>query len=405
MWTKTVETSLSPAVTVEECVGDLSIQGADEPRLIVSLSDGASALSLRREEEAIFLTLRADTRLICPRDARLTLSNVRGDLRIGQVRASITAGSISGDASVRRIGPITFSQIYGDLFVSGASGAVSIGEVFGDARLREVDGPLSVSAVRGDLHAEGLRGGATAGTVNADLYLRPPYVPSAVYRFRVGGKARITIPANASVRLILRAGGHIRSTVPNLDLIEEEGMTVAILGDGAALLEITAAGHILLVPEVTEETEWGAWVSGMENIGVVVEARIAEAMALLEDRLEEALRSVDSEEIRRQVERAAERARESIERYARRAREAAEREAERARREAERRAERARQEAERARMQAERAERRWQRASGQRPQPRPAAIDEEILRVLRLVEEGKITPEQAADLIAALEGR
>jgi hypothetical protein len=57
-------------------------------------------------------------------------------------------------------------------------------------------------------------------------------------------------------------------------------------------------------------------------------------------------------------------------------------------------------------MQAERAQRRWQRASGQRPQPaRPAAVNEEILRVLRLVEEGKITPEQAAELIAALEGR
>jgi len=31
--------------------------------------------------------------------------------------------------------------------------------------------------------------------------------------------------------------------------------------------------------------------------------------------------------------------------------------------------------------------------------------DEERLRVLRLVEQGKITPDQAADLLAALEGR
>jgi hypothetical protein len=86
--------------------------------------------------------------------------------------------------------------------------------------------------------------------------------------------------------------------------------------------------------------------------------------------------------------------------------EAARREAERARREAEREAERARREAERARMQAERAERRWQRASGRRPEAsRPAAAEEEILRVLRLVEEGKLTPEQAAELLAALEGK
>jgi len=31
--------------------------------------------------------------------------------------------------------------------------------------------------------------------------------------------------------------------------------------------------------------------------------------------------------------------------------------------------------------------------------------DEERMRVLRLVEEGKISPDQAADLLAAMEGR
>ncbi len=406
MWTQTVETSPSPALVVEKCVGDLTVQGADEPRLEISLSDGAEAVSLRQEGETFFLTLRADARLVCPAEARLTLSAVRGDLRVGRVRGPLTVGAVSGDAALRQVGPLDLGEISGDLSIHRAAGPVRIGEVFGDARLREVDGPLTVGAVRGDLYAAALRGGATAGTVGADLTLRPPYTPGAVYRFQVGGKARIIIPADASIRLTLRAGGHIRSTVPGLGLTEEPGATVAVLGDGEALLEIAAAGHILLLPEVAEEAEWGVWAAGMENLGATIEASIAQAMVTMEARLAEALRAVDREEIRRQVERAAERAREAMERYARQAREAAEREAERARRQAEREAERARREAERARIQAERARRRWERASGQRPQPaRPAAVQEEILRVLRLVEEGKITPEQAAELIAALEGR
>ena len=86
-------------------------------------------------------------------------------------------------------------------------------------------------------------------------------------------------------------------------------------------------------------------------------------------------------------------------RAAEQARQETERATERARRQAER-------EAERARLRTERAERRWQRASGQRPRPkREPATDEERMRVLRLVEEGKVAPEQAADLLAALEGR
>jgi hypothetical protein len=66
----------------------------------------------------------------------------------------------------------------------------------------------------------------------------------------------------------------------------------------------------------------------------------------------------------------------------------------------------AEQAAEQARMRAERAERRWRRASGRRPAPKKQeATDEERLRVLRMVEGGKITPEQASELLVAIEGR
>lgn len=407
MWTQTVETTPSPTIVVEECLGDLSVQGADEPRLTLSLRDGVDALSLRREGETLSLTLRADAHLVCPRGARLTLAAVRGDLRVRDFSGPLTVGAVSGDGTFRQVGPLTLGEIYGDLSLNSVSGEVRIREVFGDARVQEVDGPLSVRAVRGDLRAAGLRGGAAVEGVGADLRLRPPYVPGAAYHFGVGSTARIVVPADAGVRFALRAGGRVRSTVPGLSLTEAGGVMSGTLGGGEALVEVVAGSHILLVPEAGEEAEWGVWAAGVEDIGAVVEARIAEAMALLETRLDETLRSVDREEIRQRVERAAERARQAAERYAREAGEAARREAERARREAQQEAERARREAERARMQAERAERRWQRASGRRPEPaRPtAAASEEILRVLRLVEEGKLTPEQAADLIAALEGR
>jgi hypothetical protein len=97
----------------------------------------------------------------------------------------------------------------------------------------------------------------------------------------------------------------------------------------------------------------------------------------MEARLHESMGRIDSAEVRRRVERVAEKARRAAER-----------------------------ETERVRLRAERAERRWRRASGRRARPRRTpATDEERMRVLRLVEEGKVTPEQAADLLSALEGR
>ncbi|MDF1514864.1 MAG: hypothetical protein P1S60_13730, partial [Anaerolineae bacterium] len=65
--------------------------------------------------------------------------------------------------------------------------------------------------------------------------------------------------------------------------------------------------------------------------------------------------------------------------------------------------------AERARIRAQQAERRWQRASGQRSAPEtapePASADdlrEERLRILRMVENGTITTDEAAKLLTAL---
>ena len=144
------------------------------------------------------------------------------------------------------------------------------------------------------------------------------------------------------------------------------------------LEEAQVGGHASLRPlepeyRPGEELDF----SDLEGLGAQIEARVAEAMSVMEAHLHESLGRIDSAEARRRVERVAEKARRSAER-----------------------------EAERARLRAERAERRWRRASGRRARPRRTpATDEERMRVLRLVEAGKVTPEQAADLLSALEGR
>jgi hypothetical protein len=141
-------------------------------------------------------------------------------------------------------------------------------------------------------------------------------------------------------------------------------------------LEADVKGSVALRP--SEPNEWIDDVgAGWDELGAHIEWQVKDALARMATHLEESLGRVDGERVRYRVDRAAEQAR--------------------------RRAEQA---AESARMRAERAERRWQRASGRRPTPKkPQATDEERLRVLRMVEEGRITPEEASELLVALEGR
>jgi len=376
MFHKTFETSIAPQITITECLGDLMIQGVEPPRVTIRLRDGADEITLDREGDAFTIAARDDCSLTCPAGSTLAIHSVRGDLRIRGVRGVVTVGTVYGDAALRAVGPAELGQVYGDLVAREVDGELQARLVAGDVRARDVAGRVFLRQVGSDLNADGLRGGLDAVQVGADVRLGPPFSPGATYRVVAGSDLVVRLPADASLRLVLRPGGRVRSSLLDLSLEEREGETRATLGAGEATLEAQTGGDILLRPLEAESAE-PAFATDLEGLGLEIEARIDEAMAELRARLEESLGRIDSEAIRRRVVRAAEQARRAAER-----------------------------EAERARLRAERAERRWRRASGRRGRPRrEPPSDEERLRVLRLVEQGKITPEQAADLLAALEGR
>ncbi|RLC81938.1 MAG: hypothetical protein DRJ03_17475 [Chloroflexi bacterium] len=392
MFEQIIETCATPHVTVTECLGNLVVRGADEERIAVHARGAEGEASLEQEGEAFTLKARVDCFLTCPPDTTLTVRAVRGNLKIEGVKGPVAIGTVHGNAKLRAVGPVVLEQTFGNLSVRQTAGDLSAQVARGNARIRQVDGSASLEQIDGNLAIEGVRGDLAASRVWGNARLGPPFSPGAVFSLSVGGNLTIRLPADSSLRLAFHAGGGVHSRVPGLALEKIEGETQSILGNGEASLEAQVDGRVSLrLSELGDHLADDLpfdFVADMEGLSAQIEAQIAAATAELEARLEESLGRIDSEEARLRVERVAEKTRQK-----------AQKEAEKARRKAQH-------ETEKARLRAERAERRWRRASGQRPRPRSKLIsDEEQMRVLRLVEEGKISPEQAADLLAAMEGR
>jgi len=379
MFEQTIETSASPRVTVVESLDNLVVRGVDEERITVRADGEAKDVVLEREGESFTLSARSDCTLTCPRDTILTIRAVQGNLRIEGVEGQISVGTVHGKFDLRAVGPTKVEQVFGNLRVRRAVDDLHAEITRGNARVRGVEGVLSLGQVDGNLTVEGAQGGLTAERVRGNVRLGPPFSPGATYRLSADGNLTLRLPSDASIRLALDARGGVRSHIPDLVLEEDGDRVQTVLGSGDAILEAHVDGRVSLR---SLDPEYGPaqgfdFIPDLEGLGAQIEASVAGAMAEMETRLGESLGRIDGEQIRRRVERSADKFRQSAER-----------------------------EAERARLRAERAERRWQRASGRRQRPkRPPATDEERMRVLRLVEEGKITPEQAADLLAALEGR
>ncbi len=428
MTTQTFEITAETQIVVSECRGNLTVESGDEGVLVVKTPGPEEEAAIDQKEGALVIETYGNCRLTCPGDVDLTLKAVRGNLKLHGVGGDLIIDTVNGNATLSDIDALTLQRVYGNLRVENADENVAVTSVAGNARIKDVSGEVSVGSIGGDLRSEGLAQGLAAEGVGADVRLGPPFTAGMEYIVRAGSDIIVHLPEEPNVRFELQAGGGVRANIQDIVLHQESGVTTATLGEGAALIKAQVGGRAVLKGAGMEEDYGGdfdfdfnidlSFLDSLDELGPMIEARVAQAMAGLEAGLQEGLRHIDGERIRVHIERAAEKAQQAAERVAERAREAAEREAERARRAAEH-------EAERARMRAEHAERRWQRASGyptpptppeppapsQAPTPpepptppMPSAdeLREERLQVLRMVQEGQLTPEEAAKLLAAL---
>jgi phage baseplate assembly protein gpV len=377
MFKRTIELSETPHITVRECRGGLTVRGENDRQMTLMVRDGDGAVDLEQEGENVSFSAAADCTLICPAGTVLTVERALGNLRVEGVKGPIDTRVIHGNATLRTVGQVSLGETLGNLSAREVSGTFKAGDVKGNARVRGVKGRLTLAEVGGNLTTEEMEGGLEAGlgggTVRGNVQLGPPFSPGTAYRVSANGNMTVWLPADASIRVAVRAEGKVHSRVPGLALEREGGEVRGGLGDGEAMLEADVRGNVSLRPaRMGEPSEADP---GLEDLGAQIEWQVNEALATMATRLEASLGRVDAEAVTRRVERVAEEARRKAERAA-----------------------------EQARLRAERAERRWQRASGRSPRPRQVATDEERLRVLRMVEDGKITPEEASDLLAVLEG-
>ena len=388
------ETSDAPHLTITRCGGVLTITGSDQPGVAVLGDEDES--KVERQGESFTIEANDDCDIHCPPKTSVTIKQVNGDLNVQGLAGPLAIESVNGDVKLRDVGPTSLRQARGDFEARGVKGELGVESVNGDAKVRQASSAVTLTFVRGDLAARDLEGGAVADQVSGDVSLSTALAKGKSYRFQAKGDISAKLEVDGGARLTLE-GGDIHCRLP-LQISERSARRiVGTLGEGGAELTLKAKGDL----SVSDRGEgWGPtgeaqWESQMDAWTQQFEVQMAQMQRQLEERLAN-IPFVDNEQI------------------ARRAQEAAER----ARRQAERAAERARARAERAREHAEREGHKhghrgmgfrvsWP-SSPQAPQPpKPSAepvSDAERTVILKMVADKKITADQAAKLLSALEG-
>lgn len=241
----TIPVSGPLTIVIENISGDLQVAGWDHGE-ITAKTDGDAA-ELRVEDRIVYVHAEGDLALYLPREVSVQTANVSGDADIRAVAGNILMGNVGGDLQMRAVGTVALQSVGGDLSVRGCSGDFIAESVGSDALVRDLQGDLKISTVGSDLCLRNLSGSIHALTgADAILYLQP--VSTAKIYIQAGSDILLHLPAQIDAELTLQ-GGSMDSVRVDFAGFEPAGIgpvqTVRV-GSGAAKIGLMAGGDLIV---------------------------------------------------------------------------------------------------------------------------------------------------------------
>ncbi len=414
MQQQTVPVNPNASVLVHAIHGDLRVAGWERNELmaktsgsLLELVSGTFPITVSCDEDLILYLPHATSLQVekVSGDASLqalsgpvTLGPVDGDLTIKDL-GPVTLGKVSGDVSLRNVGALNAETIAGDFSLRGGKGICAIDTVGGDASIRDIDEMVTIENVGSDLYVRNVHAAVDvkAGG-DVALYLAP--LPGLTYDISAGDDLILRMAPDCNVKLHLTGGSpeSIHVDFPGVRLPEGCTGCEVVIGkpaDGMAEMLLTSGEDLLVTSQadlwdsaadfgvgMRDGSEWSFPPFEMpEDFTERINQRVQAAMERAQSHLEAA---------NRHAETAGQRASIKIEAAMRRA-------------EAKARAAEVRSRRGQASIRVGRWN--WDVTPHGPLQSSAPVSDDERLTILKMLQEKKISVEEAEKLLAALEGK
>ena len=415
---QTIATSMTPEVFIDEVLGDLQVKGWEQSEVAVNAD--SDELDLVQEADTIRISCQGDCLVRVPLGATVRVGSVNGDGHFKLLQAPLSIENVHGSMILRETAAVSVENVYGELSARQVDGDLRAEQVYGNADIREVQGGYW-GDIKGNLELRNVTGSLEAAA-EGNARLRLENMAGSKYQITAGGNLHVSIPEEASLQLSLSSRARVvKVKLPDGAKTYQEAQVELTLGGGEVPATLEAGGVIYLFSQaggIGDERVF-APVDFPEDysqqIAKEVEAQIEAQMDVMTRQLDEQMARL-TEAIGRsglsaeQTERIIESARQARERSTartqetvRRAQEKLERKLEAAQRRAELKAQGT------DRRTQSRGRHSWSFEWPTPPTPPKPPVqpvsDDERLMILRMLEQKKISLEQAETLLAALEGR
>ena len=268
-------------VTVKRASGDLHIRGLAGEVSVEAVHGDLRLGSLWGTTR--LARVDGDLRADDVADLRL-LGACAGDLRF-EGGGNLEAETIAGDVRIAGATEVRLGRVHGDLWIERVEAAFQAERVSGDARLNEIGGPASLRTLHGDLRVIAATGGLSAPQVQGDAIVQGPFSSRASYALTTNGDVSLTLPADTDARLTVRANGRIRSDVQLTPSADGTPTFTATIGQGSGRVNVISGGDIRITqsgaagPRVAAEVSDSVTPEDLRNLGDRIRQQVTASLA------------------------------------------------------------------------------------------------------------------------------
>ncbi len=259
---------------------DLSVEGLEGSVMIAVVRQSDS---FKYSESAGKSEVKAtsDCRLQVPSSVPVTVEKVGGDATLMNLTARVIVGKIGGDLVVRGLPGASIDSVGGDLHINLVDGGLEVVRVGGDLYGSEVQ-TLSARAIGGDVFLRGVTGDINL-TAGGDIQLEVSAVDLPTMNITAGGDIQLIVKPEANGQLSMTAKGntinvHVGEQVGDWEVDQLD----LPLGEGKNLVRLSAGGNIMVSDQEAVEHDFDATFESSANewrsFGADLEKQIRESI-------------------------------------------------------------------------------------------------------------------------------
>jgi len=224
--------------------GSLYLTGWNQDE--IRIKDLSDEDQVRTKKNRVELQIHSDGFIHIPHDLEVEIKSVGTDASIKRINSDMNISTVGGDLTLNNISTASAESVGGDLFAKRVQGDLKVENTGGDALIDNINGQISLRQVGGDIIIAEVAGGieATAGGEGTIDFLP---VPWQAYKVEVGGSLSVTLPEESNADLVINsAAKDISLTIGELDLKSSDNELTHQLGEGGPAVIFSAGGKVFI---------------------------------------------------------------------------------------------------------------------------------------------------------------